>query len=161
MSWAVARILVGLIFAYAGLTKLLEPAANFEAALLRYGVFSPQWIPGISRTLPWFEWIFGFFLIVGYAPRLTATLASLLSLAFLVTLSSSRLFVESGGADCGCFGHSALRLSVRQIFFVDLVNLVVLLRVACLKAFPGTVHSFLLKQGRKGDDIKEEAGRRK
>lgn len=138
-----ARMLVGLFFAYAGAAKLLEPAANFEAALTKYGVLSPLWVPWIARILPWVEWLGGSFLIVGYAPRFTSALLSLLSLVFLVGLSSSPLFLESGGSDCGCFGQSGLHLTVRQIFFVDLVNFVLTLRMAFLKSWPGTLHSFL------------------
>lgn len=144
--WAVARIGVGLIFAYAGLMKLLEPAANFEAVLLKYGIFPPLWIPWMARTLPWIEWILGSFLIAGYAPRPTTVGLSLLSLGFLVTLGSSRLFLQSGDADCGCFGASGLlHLSVRQIFLVDLLSLITCLRVGFLKEYPWSLHSFLVK----------------
>ena len=131
--WVSVRVLVGFIFAYAGLAKLLEPSANFEAALLKYGVFSPAWIPWIAQTVPWLEWLFGSFMVVGYAPRLTAAGISLLSLAFLVTLGSSGLLLEAGGTDCGCFGRSGLHLSVQQIFLVDLASLGVGLRLLVKK----------------------------
>lgn len=154
--WALARVLVGIVFAYAGWAKLTEPSANFEATLLKYGVFSPQWIPWLARFVPWLEWILGSFLVVGYAPRLTAMGASLLALAFLVTLTSSQLFLESGGADCGCFGRSGIHLSLRQIFVVDLISFVVGLRLCFLERFPWTFHSFLVKLRRAGDDIKQK-----
>lgn len=146
LFWTVARISVGLIFVYAGLTKLLEPAANFEAVLLKYGVFAPPWIPLLARAVPWLEWILGAFLIVGYAPRLTASSSSLLCLAFLVTLGGSRLLLTSGNADCGCFGQGGLlHLTVRQIFLVDLLSLGILLQVAGLKEYPWTIHGLLTK----------------
>lgn len=144
--WIVLRILVGLIFAYAGISKLLEPAANFEAALLRYGVFSPQWVPLLARIVPWLEWILGVFFVVGYAPRVTAGGIGLLSLAFLVTLGSSRLFLESGSTDCGCFGQGGLHLSLHQVFLVDLASFSIALRTIFLKEFPFTLHSFLVKR---------------
>lgn len=143
--WAAARIAVGVVVAYAGFAKLTEPVGNFEAALLRYGVFSPVWIPWIARIIPWVEWILGSFLVVGYAPRATAVSAALLHTGFLVTLTSSKLFVESGGSDCGCFGQGWLRLSLQQIFVVDLIALGVLIRVAMLKEFPLTLHRILVK----------------
>lgn len=150
--WAAARVFVGLIFAYAGFAKLLEPAANFEATLLKYGVFPPGWIPLVARTVPWAEWILGSFLVVGYAPRWSAVTSSLLSLSFLVTLGSSRLFLESGGADCGCFGQGGLRLNLRQIFVVDLASLVILIRIALFRSHPWTLDAFLLKRTGQGDD---------
>ena len=152
--WVAARMGVGLIFAYAGWAKLTEPSANFEASLLKYGVFTPQWIPWIARILPWLEWLTGSFLIVGYLPRLAAAGAGLLSLAFLIVLGSSRIFLEAGGTECGCFGQSGIHLSLRQIFFVDLINFAVAFRLAFLDRFPWTLHSFLLKQSPRSDDIK-------
>ena len=138
---------MGILFAYSGWSKLTEPTANFEAALLKYGVFSPGWIPWIARILPWAEWVLGSFLVVGYVPKFSAAMTGLMTLAFLITLGSSRLFLESGGTDCGCFGKSSfIHLSVRQIFFVDLVSFAVSLRLFFLKEFPGTLHSFLVKQ---------------
>jgi len=150
--WCLLRILVGFIFAYAGFSKLLEPSANFEAALLKYGVFSPQWIPWIARILPWLEWLGGSLLIAGYAPRATAAGISFLALCFLVTLASSNLLLESGGTDCGCFGRFGLQLSLRQIFLVDLLSLAVSLRIIFLDEFPFSLHSFLLKRTGGGDD---------
>lgn len=151
--WILARVLVGFIFAYAGLGKLLEPAANFEATLLKYGVFSPGWIPLMARIIPWLEWLLGSLMIVGYLPRLTAAGVSGLSLAFLVTLSSSGLLLESGGADCGCFGRSGFHLSVQQIFLVDLVSLGVSLGMVFSEKFPWSLHSLLVKKNRGRDDI--------
>ncbi len=151
--WVMARILLGLLFAYAGAAKLLEPTANFESVLLRYGVFSPQWIPWIARGVPWLEWLLGGFLVVGYAPRWASGGAAFLALAFLVTLGSSEILLKSGGSDCGCFGQSGfLHLTVRQIFVVDLVSFAVALRLFFSKSFPGSVHVLLLKPGRGGDD---------
>lgn len=147
--WVAARILVGAIFAYAGYSKLIEPNANFEAALLRYGVFSPAWIPWLARFVPWAEWILGSLLALGYAPRWTAAGVGLLSLAFLVTLSSSRLLLTGGGTDCGCFGTSGLHLSVRQIFGVDLVSLGVAIRLAALQDFPFSLDAIWVKRRRR------------
>lgn len=155
LFWVAARILAGLVLAYAGWTKLTEPAANFEAVLLKYGIFNPGWIPWIVRILPWMEWLFGSFLIVGYAPRFAAGGASLLFLGFLATLTSSRLFLESGGSDCGCFGQSGIHLSLHQVFLIDLAGFAVSLRLAFYDRFPLTLHSFLVKPGVGGADIKE------
>lgn len=153
--WVLARILAGLLLAYAGWTKLTEPAANFEATLLKYGIFNPGWIPWLARVVPWMEWLLGSFLIVGYAPRAAAGGASLLFLGFLATLTSSRLFLESGGSDCGCFGERGIHLSLRQIFLIDLAGLAATLRLAFCSRFPFSLHSFLVKPEAGGADIKE------
>jgi len=158
-GWALARLLVGLILAYAGLSKLLEPAANFEATLLKYGVYPPSWIPWMAQVTPWAEWLLGSFLMVGYAPRLASTGTALLSLGFIVTLGSSRLFLEAGGTDCGCFGHSGLHLSLHQIFLVDLGIFLVSLRLLFLRDFPFTLDAILLKrEGPEDDKLKRSKG---
>lgn len=157
LGWMLARFLAGLIFAYAGLSKLLEPAANFEATLLRYGVYPPDWIPWMAQVIPWMEWLLGSSLVVGYAPRLSAVASAVLSLAFIVTLTSSHLFLEAGGTECGCFGRSGLHLSLRQIFLVDLCIFLVSLRLSFLKEFPFTLDAILLKrQGRKDDNMTDK-----
>lgn len=151
--WAITRIIPGVVLLYAGWSKLNEPAANFEAALLRYGVLSPQWIPWIARVLPWLEWFWGGFLVVGYLPRVAAIACSLLSLGFLVVLTSSHLFLQSGGSDCGCFGSAGLHLSIHQIFVVDLLNLMIGLRLVFSKRYPWSIHALLVKETGVKDDI--------
>lgn len=144
--WFVLRILAGPLLAYAGWAKLMEPIGNFEATLIRYGVFPPRWIPWIAATVPWLEWVLGSSLIVGYAPRLAAGGAGLVFFGFLATLTSSGLFLEAGGADCGCFGKAGIHLSVRQIFFVDLAGFFISLRLFFLKRFPWSLDAFLVKE---------------
>ena len=140
-----ARIAVGLVFAYAGFSKLTEPLANFEDSLLKYGVFSPHWIPWIARIVPWFEWFLGAFLVVGYATRPVALGTALLALGFLATLTSSNLFLQAGGTDCGCFGQFGIHLSIHQMFVVDLLSLAASLRIFFLKPLSFSLDSFLLK----------------
>lgn len=145
---------MGVIFAYGGWSKLTEPVANFEATLWKYGVFPPSWIPALARIVPWLEWLLGCFLIVGYATRLAALGTGLLSLGFLITLGASPIFVEAGNTDCGCFGSAGLRLSVRQIFIVDLMALVITARLVWLKRFAGSLDGWLLKPKPRLDDTK-------
>ncbi len=150
--WAVFRIFVGLTLAYAGFSKLLEPAINFEASLMRYGVFPPTWLPFLSHVVPWLEWILGCFFILGFRLRLTALGVCFLLLSFLVTLGSSRLFLSAGDSPCGCFGSHGLRLTLQQIFLLDLFNFAVALRTYFMKEMPFTLYSFLVKQTDEKDD---------
>ena len=143
--WVLARIAVGLFLAFAGFTKLLEPVANFEAALFKYGVFPPPVIPIFSHAVPWLEWILGSFLVLGYAPRTSAAASAFLTLGFLIVLGSSDLLLTSGKTGCGCFGRFGPALTLRQIFVIDFVNLAVLLRLAFLKEHPFSLHGFLVK----------------
>jgi hypothetical protein len=107
---------------------------------------NPAWIPRVAQIYPWAEWILGSFLIVGYIPRLAAAGAGFLFLSFLVVLTSSGLFLESAGSDCGCFGQSGIHLTIRQVFFVDLASLALSLRLSFAKSYPASLHSFLVKR---------------
>lgn len=147
--WCAIRILVGIIFAYGGLSKLLEPSANFEASLMKYGVFPPRWIPWIAGIAPWLEWVLGSFFILGYLPRFAGTGLVLLSFSFLMTLGSSRIFLISGDTDCGCFGVGGLPLSLHQVFLLDLMSFAASLRLVFLNDFPFSLQSFILKKSRK------------
>ncbi len=152
--WVGARLFAGFIFAFAGYSKLLEPLANFEATLLKYGVYPPSWVPAMAQVIPWLEWLLGALLILGYAPRLTAVGTALLSLGFIITLGSSPLFLEAGGADCGCFGQSGFHLSLHQIFVVDLLVFLISLRLLFQREFPFSLDGILLKPNGSKDDKK-------
>lgn len=159
--WVLLRIFVGFIFAYAGFSKLLEPAVNFEVTLIRYGVFPLTWIPLMARVIPWLEWILGCFFILGYRLKATALAISLLGLSFLVTLGSSNLFLSSGESPCGCFGAHGLKLTLHQIFLLDLFSLIVALRIYFLQDMPFTIYSLVKRRSRPDDKhtSKKESGR--
>ena len=154
--WVLARFFAGFILAFAGYFKLLEPIANFEATLLKYGVYPPLWVPAMAHVIPWLEWLLGTLLILGYAPRLVAGGTALLSLGFIITLGSSPLFLEAGGADCGCFGQSGFHLSLHQIFVVDLFVFLISLRLLFLKESSFSLDGILLKADRLQDDKKTD-----
>ncbi len=84
--WVFARVFVGLVFAYAGFSKLTEPLANFQGVIAEYRVIPYGWTPAIAMGMPWLEFIFGIFMILGYAPRVTASVLFFLCFGFLVVL---------------------------------------------------------------------------
>ena len=124
--WGVrlGRLFLGGVFAYSGFMKLMEPAANFQAVLEHYPLL-PAWaLPFLAQTVPWAEWIFGMFLVVGYARRVSALSLGILSLGFIAALTGP---VMGAGGDmpeaCGCFGESGLRLSLGQAYLLDWICL--------------------------------------
>lgn len=118
------RLVLGGVFAYAGFMKLIEPSANFAAALEQYLLLPRASIPVLAQLLPWAEWIGGMFLVLGFMIRSSAALLSLLSLAFVAALSWNFL---SGKAmeNCGCFGSGRAVFSPLQVYLIDWVNLVI------------------------------------
>ncbi len=110
------RFFLGALFAYAGFMKLMEPAANFQAALGQYPLL-PAWaVPFLARAVPWAEWIFGMFLVIGYARRLSALALGALSLGFIAALSHPAAGARIAES-CGCFGEAGLHLT--QAYLLD------------------------------------------
>ena len=144
--WFAARLWVGGVFAYSGFAKLAEPVENFRAAMLQYGVVPYDLALPISTVLPWFEIILGIFLILGYAPRMSAFLLSLLALSFLVLLGLSHLKTGHLPAECGCFGKSGLSLSGRQALILDSVNFLLGLGLYFLKRHWLSLDAWLRKR---------------
>ena len=123
--WFLARIFLGAVFAYAGLFKLIEPAENFRGVIAQYQVIPYFLIPVVASVFPWFEFIFGVFLIVGFAPRVSALILGLMSLSLLLVLGASNVLLGAKAVSCGCFGEHGLHLTVRQVFALDLVNMAI------------------------------------
>jgi len=131
--WCLARITVGIIFAYAGFAKLSEPVENLRAVLDAYPVIPDFTVSVVAMVLPWIEFVFGVFLIVGYAPRLTAWILGTSLVSFLTVLGSSHLFFGFSPEDCGCFGQDGIHLSVPQVLIMDSFSLVVVIQIARMK----------------------------
>ena len=141
--WIVLRLLVGLLFAYAGFSKLLEPMENFAASLSHYDLIPAFAIVPIAWILPWVEWIAGCFLFLGYAPRQAAITLASMTFIFLIVLISTFFKDSIAGGDCGCFGGSGIHLTTKQVFVMDVINFSILLRLVFLKNFPWSLDALL------------------
>ncbi|MBI3306875.1 MAG: DoxX family membrane protein [Candidatus Omnitrophica bacterium] len=131
--WLILRIWVGLIFAYAGFSKLTEPIENFRGIIAQYEVIPYAMVPFIAAVLPWVELISGVFLILGYAVRVSALVLGFLSFGFLMVLGSSQILLGSIPMSCGCFGENGIHLTVRQVFGLDILNTAIGFKLFSLK----------------------------
>jgi uncharacterized membrane protein YphA (DoxX/SURF4 family) len=95
------RLGVGAALLFAGVTKLLDPAA-FATALERYQLF-PSWaLAPLAHLLPPLELLTGAGLLLNRLPRGAAGLATALSAGFVLSLGSA--WARGLDVDCGCFG---------------------------------------------------------
>lgn len=132
--WPALRILTGIIFAYAGFSKLIEPFENFRGMINEYEVVPYAWSTPIALILPWFELVFGVFMILGYLPKITSLVLAGMSLMFLFTLGASNALLEGANKDCGCFGqYGPIHLKVWQVFVMDFIILLLSLKLSSLK----------------------------
>ena len=96
-----ARLLLGLVFLAAGLTKVADPPA-FARALLGYRLLPEIWIPAVAAVLPWWEIVAGGFAVAGRWRLGALTVLALLSGGFL--LVNGITLARGLAPDCACFG---------------------------------------------------------
>lgn len=131
------RMFIGLIFAYSGFIKLMEPVENFQGGMAAYEIIPYVLIPFLAHIIPWIEFLFGVFLIVGYLPRVSALVLAAMSFSFVLLILTTRIVTGALPADCGCFGEGSLiHLKPLQVLLMDICNTAVGLRLALLKTHP-------------------------
>lgn len=124
MSWlvVVARLLVGGVFVFAGMSKLALPHAEVVAQIEQYTVIPRLLTPLLATVLPWVEVLSGAALLIGFlttpaAWLVAAQLASFCLLMLVVLVSGIEI------DDCGCFGELGWKETPLQVLLRDLVML--------------------------------------
>ncbi len=116
-----ARLVVGAIFLYASFDKIAHPD-QFAQAIYNYRLVPLSLLHPMALLLPWLEAVTGVALILGVARRGAALFASMMSLAFIIGLSSA--LARDLDISCGCFstdgGHAVGQdLLIRDIFLLS------------------------------------------
>jgi uncharacterized membrane protein YphA (DoxX/SURF4 family) len=101
--WAslVARLVVGVVWVWAGLEKLTDPYGSAQA-VRAYQILPWQVADTVGHVLPSIEIVIGLALIVGVLTRGAAVVSALLFVAFIIGISS--VWARGILIDCGCFG---------------------------------------------------------
>ncbi len=98
---SIFRFILGAIFIYAGVQKVLVPA-DFSQSIQNY-MISPEALTNlVAILLPWLEIYCGIFLLAGIFIRASAILISLMNLIFIIALFSA--LIRGLDINCGCFG---------------------------------------------------------
>ncbi|MFZ3121875.1 MAG: MauE/DoxX family redox-associated membrane protein [Thermodesulfovibrionales bacterium] len=121
------RILLGLIFLFAGLAKISDPV-RFMLTLREFGLFPETVIPFLTLYLPWLEFVLGLFLMIGLLYRPSAFLLACLNTLFGIAILT--VIVRGMEIDCGCFGLLAdilkipdmadMKAVIRNIIFIGM-----------------------------------------
>ncbi len=128
--WA-GRLIVGVVFAYAGYAKLFTPnlllnswfmfkfsvannLTNFGLQVGAFQLLSPGGVWFVAHTLPFAELLLGLCLIFGILLRISSALITLIMLGFLTVVT--RAYLLHMNINCGCFskpepltGYTVLR----------------------------------------------------
>ncbi len=124
IAWIVilARLLVGGLFVFAGMSKLAMPHGEVVAQIQQYTVIPRMVTPLIAAVLPWVEVLSGTALLIGFLTTPAAWLVS----AQLVSFCLLMVIVLAAGIeidDCGCFGQLGLKETPLQVLVRDLIML--------------------------------------
>lgn len=125
----VARILIGLLFFYSGLSKLIQPIEYFEVAVGFYQIVPEEVIHYVALVIPWIELTSGTFLLLGYMLESAAGTLAILTGIFQGILGQAlvrRLPID----ECGCFGGGFVHLTLYQSFVLDTVLLLLLIQIS-------------------------------
>lgn len=136
------RFILGLVFLYASVGKILDPK-SFAENLIAYRIFdSPQLLKYVAVTLPWIEWFCGIFLVLGVFVRSVSALTTLLLFVFLVGMISA--LWRGLEIHCGCFGSPQETIGAVSLLrdgFFFLMSLVVLLSPVDPYSLQGFLHN--------------------
>ncbi len=122
------RLVAGGVFVYAGVHKLLDPAA-FAQDIANYQAF-PWWTWNLAAAVvPMVEILAGLAVLTGFKRRAGAIVLGSLTIAFLGLIAS--VIFRGIDLDCGCFGEVAEASAVGwPLFFRDLGLLAAILAAA-------------------------------
>jgi len=101
-GWVVfiCRLILGFVFVYASLDKLAHPAA-FAQAIEHYHILPLSLLHSAAMLLPVLEFIVGCALIFGFGIRGAAFLTALMTVIFMVGITSA--IIRDLDISCGCF----------------------------------------------------------
>ena len=97
------RIVLGIIFIYAAIEKISDPAA-FSNSINNYKLLPLSLVNLFAITLPWIELSAGLLLLFGVNVKENSTIISAMLVVFFIAISIS--LARGLDIDCGCFGTS-------------------------------------------------------
>lgn len=100
----VFRLIVGAVFVYAALDKIMHPD-GFAKAVSNYRILPGSLINLVALFLPWLELLTGAALILGTKVEGASFLISGMLVVFLIAVTAT--LIRGISIDCGCFTSSS------------------------------------------------------
>lgn len=124
----VSRVLVGALFFYSGLSKLIQPIEYFEVAVAQYDIVPQKFIHLVCLILPWVELVFGAFLLIGHRTKKASAVLGVLTALFQLILGQA-LLRRLPMDECGCFGGGFIHFTLYQSFALDTLLVLILIQL--------------------------------
>ena len=102
--WRIIDVLVGGVFIYAGVIKVLDPG-GFAGDIDNYKILPWTIAVGLAFYLPWLEVFCGLALIFRLLYR--GALSLLIALVALFIVATGAAKMRGLDITCGCFGHAS------------------------------------------------------
>lgn len=99
-----SRLFIGILFVFSGITKMMEPVAEFALQIEQYALLPQVLVTPFAIVLPWVELVFGGLLLLGIWVKLDSIILGLTMLSFIIAISQA-MIRGIGLTDCGCFGE--------------------------------------------------------
>jgi uncharacterized membrane protein YphA (DoxX/SURF4 family) len=141
-----ARLVVGSLFVFSGMSKAVLPHGEVMALVEQYQVVPRFLISPIASGLPWIELACGTALCIGFL----TTPAAWLVVAQLIGFSCLMVVVLVAGIpieDCGCFGNLGIQETPLQVLIRDLVLLGILAAVLARRHDAWGIDAWAAKSG--------------
>lgn len=130
----VIRVFLGIVFIYAGVSKIIHPF-SFAITIYNYQIVPEVFITPLSILLPWVEFILGLFLVFGIFMEGGVLLASFLLGVFTLALIFN--YIRGVDVNCGCFSFSSAGSKAHVLWYIlrDLIlfSLSVFLTIRTIK----------------------------
>lgn len=97
----VTRLVLGVVLLVAGGLKVGKPLGAARA-VQAYDVMPFEVARWVGYALPWVEIVIGVLLVLGLFTRVSATIGTLLMVAFVIGIAQA--WARGLSIDCGCFG---------------------------------------------------------
>ena len=116
-AWRIVDVVVGGLFVYAGVLKVLDPV-QFGLDIDNYKILPWFFSVRLAFFLPWLEMLCGLALIFRFLYRGGLSVLTALIVVFIGATVAAR----ARGLDitCGCFGHASQHWSFAQHLAIDL-----------------------------------------
>jgi len=122
----IGRMLLGAIFIYASLSKILNPD-QFAQAVMNYRILPLVSVNLFAIVLPWLELVSGILLLLGLFTGGSIVMITLLTALFLGAMGSALL--RGLDISCGCFSTDGVYKITLRYFIRDLLLFALALQV--------------------------------
>ncbi len=118
-----SRIILGALFIYASIDKIIHPLA-FAQVIHHYRITPPELINYIAIAMPWLELFTGLLLLIGCKVKGSNLIIGAMLIFFIILLSVTA--IRGINVSCGCFTTSTAVKSNLIIRIIEDIGMMIL-----------------------------------